>query len=328
MWISGNCSPTTSCARACGPRRPTGGWLAAAPDPHGTGLRDALVAAFDGFPQPQPARRGIDRTGPDLPHLGGTRLAPGRLAGAAAREPAWPGGRARHAPVPGCRGEAGGQRRAEPGAALPAWHRRGGEQALGAAPRPASAAAWRGRARGTLDADAPLPLARRHALGTQNPVRHPDQRASVAALLPGGQVALGRVSRDRPAEPASARTMPPDLLALPEAERDHWLRVFLLMFGRESFVEVDDAGRSFHLLALDEGKLWEETVARDLSRLVFAKCSRRWSRPSMPATGSGQRRARRLSRRAERGGADAALSVALRPLRRGPRPPAGPRSAV
>jgi hypothetical protein len=50
-------------------------------------------------------------------------------------------------------------------------------------------------------------------------------------------------------------TIPPDLLALPEAERDHWLLVFLLLFGRESWVSVVDAGRSFHLLALDEGKL-------------------------------------------------------------------------
>jgi hypothetical protein len=67
----------------------------------------------------------------------------------------------------------------------------------------------------------------------------------------------------------SLATMPPDLLAPPTAERDHWLRVFLLMFGRESFVAAGDGGRTFHLLALDEGRLWEEAVARDLSRLIF-----------------------------------------------------------
>jgi hypothetical protein len=64
-------------------------------------------------------------------------------------------------------------------------------------------------------------------------------------------------------------TIQPDLLAPAKADRKHWLRVFLLMFGRESFVSVMDGGRSFHLFALDEGRLWEERVARDLSRLVF-----------------------------------------------------------
>lgn len=67
------------------------------------------------------------------------------------------------------------------------------------------------------------------------------------------------------------RTIPPDLLAPPEAERDHWLRVFLLLFGRASFVAADAQGRSFHLLALDEGRTWESEVARDLSRLVFGQ---------------------------------------------------------
>jgi hypothetical protein len=69
--------------------------------------------------------------------------------------------------------------------------------------------------------------------------------------------------------PSLLPSIQPDLLGPPEADREHWLRVFLLMFGRESFVSVEDGGRSFHLLALDEGRLWEEAVARDLSRLVF-----------------------------------------------------------
>ena len=59
---------------------------------------------------------------------------------------------------------------------------------------------------------------------------------------------------------------------LPERDgerRAHWLRVFALMFGRASFVEVGDDHRTFHLLALDEGRLWEERVARSLSDLVF-----------------------------------------------------------
>ena len=64
-------------------------------------------------------------------------------------------------------------------------------------------------------------------------------------------------------------TMAPDLLAPPPAERDHWLRVFLLLFGCATFIETDTRGRTFHFLALDEGRLWEERVAKDLSQLVF-----------------------------------------------------------
>jgi hypothetical protein len=52
-----------------------------------------------------------------------------------------------------------------------------------------------------------------------------------------------------------------------EGERAHWLRVFTLMFGRASFDTVGD--RTFHMLALDEGEVWEEQVAKNLSNLVF-----------------------------------------------------------
>jgi hypothetical protein len=54
-----------------------------------------------------------------------------------------------------------------------------------------------------------------------------------------------------------------------EPMREHWLRVFALMFGRASFVEQTADGRPFHLLALDEGRNWEARVARDLSKVVF-----------------------------------------------------------
>ena len=56
-----------------------------------------------------------------------------------------------------------------------------------------------------------------------------------------------------------------------EDARAHWLRVFTLMFGRASFVEVGEDQRTFHLLALDEGRRWEERVARNLSDLVFGR---------------------------------------------------------
>src|SRR3546814_14530337 len=54
-----------------------------------------------------------------------------------------------------------------------------------------------------------------------------------------------------------------DLFAPTSAERSHWLKVFMLMFRREAFVAERDGGRTFHRLALDEGRLWEEQVATD-----------------------------------------------------------------
>jgi hypothetical protein len=56
-----------------------------------------------------------------------------------------------------------------------------------------------------------------------------------------------------------------------EAARGHWLCVFALMFGRTSFAEPRPDDRTFHLVALDEGQLWEERVARSLSDLVFGQ---------------------------------------------------------
>jgi hypothetical protein len=56
----------------------------------------------------------------------------------------------------------------------------------------------------------------------------------------------------------------------PASERcEHLLKVFLLMFRREAFSPSADDTRSFHRIALDEGRLWEARVAEDLSGLVF-----------------------------------------------------------
>lgn len=55
------------------------------------------------------------------------------------------------------------------------------------------------------------------------------------------------------------------------ADPDHWLRVFYLLFRAESFIPdpADPGKRTFHHMALDEGRLWEAKVAEDLSRVVF-----------------------------------------------------------
>jgi len=50
---------------------------------------------------------------------------------------------------------------------------------------------------------------------------------------------------------------------------DHWLRVFLLMFGRASFVAAPDQRGTFHTRALSATRKWEARVAEDLSKEVF-----------------------------------------------------------
>lgn len=50
--------------------------------------------------------------------------------------------------------------------------------------------------------------------------------------------------------------------------RDHILRLFVVVFGRDSFLP-DDQSETFHQLALREGKRWEARVARNLSDTVF-----------------------------------------------------------
>ena len=59
------------------------------------------------------------------------------------------------------------------------------------------------------------------------------------------------------------------LFALPEAARHHWLKVFALMFRREAFLPLTEESRTFHQLAMNQGRRYEERVASDLSKLVF-----------------------------------------------------------
>lgn len=50
---------------------------------------------------------------------------------------------------------------------------------------------------------------------------------------------------------------------------EHAFRLFVLAFGREAFLSTEQ-GRSFHLIALDETKRWEERVRKDLAETVFS----------------------------------------------------------
>ena len=60
-----------------------------------------------------------------------------------------------------------------------------------------------------------------------------------------------------------------DLFALDHAERRHWLRLFLLVFARRSFLPDAADNRTFHQRAMDEGRFHQERVAANLSELVF-----------------------------------------------------------
>ena len=54
-------------------------------------------------------------------------------------------------------------------------------------------------------------------------------------------------------------------------ERRHWLRVFVLVFRRESFLPGAADERTFHQRAIEEGRFHEQRVAASLSNVVFER---------------------------------------------------------
>lgn len=60
-----------------------------------------------------------------------------------------------------------------------------------------------------------------------------------------------------------------DLFDLTDDERDHMLRVFYLIFRTEAFVPTPPQLLSFHTRAIEDGKVYEDRVANNLSDLVF-----------------------------------------------------------
>ena len=61
------------------------------------------------------------------------------------------------------------------------------------------------------------------------------------------------------------------LFAPTDEERQHWLKVFALVFGRQAFLPTPSDSRTFHQRALEEGRFYEERVAGNLSDLVFGQ---------------------------------------------------------
>src|SRR3546814_11997742 len=68
-----------------------------------------------------------------------------------------------------------------------------------------------------------------------------------------------------------------DLFASGDAEQVHYLRAFFLLFRRPAFLPQpgDPDGRSFHAIALAEGRNWERKVSNDLGERVFDELFRR-----------------------------------------------------
>ena len=86
-----------------------------------------------------------------------------------------------------------------------------------------------------------------------------------------GVLTNGRVWRlyDYRARPRASGYFEADLADLLEPRREEDLRVFHLLFRRESFTPQEGAAESFLEAALAEGRRYEEQVAQDLSGVVF-----------------------------------------------------------
>ena len=61
------------------------------------------------------------------------------------------------------------------------------------------------------------------------------------------------------------------LFVLDAEERRHWLKVFVLAFGRNAFLPDPADGRTFHRRAIDEARYYQQRVSTSLSELVFDK---------------------------------------------------------
>lgn len=73
------------------------------------------------------------------------------------------------------------------------------------------------------------------------------------------------------AELAGVASPTGDMFTPSAAENVHYLRAFFLLFRKKAFLpQAGDAdGRSFHRIALEEGRLWETKVSGDLGERVF-----------------------------------------------------------
>ena len=61
------------------------------------------------------------------------------------------------------------------------------------------------------------------------------------------------------------------LFALTEAERRHWLKVFVLVFRRKAFLPETADPRTFHQRAIETGRFYEDRVSANLASLIFGQ---------------------------------------------------------
>ena len=62
-----------------------------------------------------------------------------------------------------------------------------------------------------------------------------------------------------------------DAFVLDDSERRHGLRVFAIVFGRESFLPSADRATTFHERAIAESRFYEQRVSNNLSELIFGQ---------------------------------------------------------
>ncbi|MDE0331777.1 MAG: restriction endonuclease [Nitrospinae bacterium] len=60
-----------------------------------------------------------------------------------------------------------------------------------------------------------------------------------------------------------------DPFAIPEDGRRHCLKVFALMFRREAFLPLSAESRTFHQLAMDQGRRYEERITGNIFEQIF-----------------------------------------------------------
>ena len=98
-------------------------------------------------------------------------------------------------------------------------------------------------------------------------------RIAADGRLRWGMLTNGRVWRlyDGRARPRASGYYEADLQDLLQPGREDDLRVFHLLFCRDAFVRREGAARTFLEDALEEGRRYEEQVARDLSSVVFER---------------------------------------------------------
>ena len=76
---------------------------------------------------------------------------------------------------------------------------------------------------------------------------------------------------DRRARPRAAGFFEADLAEVLQPGNEDGLRIFLLVFGRDSFTLQGTATATFLEAAIAEGRRYEESVAQDLSKVVFER---------------------------------------------------------